>query len=185
MTSETEYVLCPATFYSVQEARDLIRKLRDALQNRSLGTPDFRTELVELFNEIVVNAAEHGMTIAGADAHIRYMPHRRDHAFDCVVVDRGPGIPAPLANRPSLEAFENDADAIRAAVTDQAPSTTGVPFRVPGLQKIHLAMQKTGRALSIHSGTGLLRIRGDGESHFSDTGYYAGTVVRMLIPKPT
>ena len=46
-------------------------------------------------------------------------------------------------------------------------------------------MQKAGRALSIHSGTGLLRIRGDGESHFPDIGYYAGTVVRMFIPEPT
>ena len=45
---------------------------------------------MELFNEAVVNAAEHGMTKDGAGAHVQCMPHRRGHAFDCVVVDRAP-----------------------------------------------------------------------------------------------
>ena len=35
------------------------------------------------------------MTPEGAHAHVRYLPHRRGHAFDAVVEDSGPGIRPP------------------------------------------------------------------------------------------
>ena len=60
-----------------------------------MGAANVRPELVEMFSELVNNAAEHGMTEDGADAHVRYMPHRRNHAFDVVIADSGPRHPGP------------------------------------------------------------------------------------------
>ena len=54
-------------------------------------------DLAALFSELVNNAAEHGMSEQGAQAHVRYMPHRRGWAYDIVVVDSGQGIRANLA----------------------------------------------------------------------------------------
>ncbi len=44
-------------------------------------------------------------------------------------------------------------------------------------------MLKPSRALWIHSGATLLRIRGDGETHVSETVLLDGTMVRMVIPE--
>ena len=51
--------------------------LEENLRERRLGAASVRPEVVEIFSELVNNAAEHGMTEAGANAHVRFMPHRR------------------------------------------------------------------------------------------------------------
>ena len=69
-------------------------------------------DLVALFSELVNNAAEHGMSEQGANAHVRHMPHRRGLAFDVVVVDSGQGIRASLDRNPELPQPDSDAGVI-------------------------------------------------------------------------
>ena len=113
---EIEYALAPTAFYSMREAQELADTLEENLHDRRMGAVVVRPELVEIFSELVNNAAEHGMTPEGAHAHVRYMPHRRGHAFDVVVSDSGDGIRATLAGNPALPLTETDAAAVGLAV---------------------------------------------------------------------
>ena len=65
-TSESEYALEPATFHSMQEAQELASTLEEDLHDQAMGNPSIRPGLVEIFSQLVNNAAEHGMTPEGA-----------------------------------------------------------------------------------------------------------------------
>ena len=145
-TSESEYALEPATFHSMQEAQELASTLEEDLHDQAMGNPSIRPELVEIFSQLVNNAAEHGMTPEGAHAHVRYMPHRRGRAFDAVIADSGPGIRATLARNPALPQPETDAAAMGLAVQELV-SGTGVPTRGIGLWMTVTEMRKPGRKL--------------------------------------
>ena len=109
------------------------------------------------------------------------MPDRRGHAFDVVVVDSGQGIRASMANNPKLSPPETDSEAIGLAVQELV-SGTGIPTRGMGLWMTATEMKKPGRRLSIHSGSGLLTMRGVSEAEIRETGERQGTVVRLTIP---
>ena len=120
-----------AAFGAMTEAQALTDTLEDNLAVLNRGAANGRPELVEIFSELVNNSAEHGMTEAGAQAHVRFMPHRRGEAFDVVVVDEGPGIRETLARNPRLDVPQGDADAILLA-TQELVSGTGDPTRASG-----------------------------------------------------
>ena len=182
MTGENAaYALEPATFHSMREAQELTDTLEENLHDRNMGAANIRPVLVEIFSELVNNAAEHGMTPEGASAHVRYLPHRRGHAFDAVIADTGPGIRATLVQNPNLPQPESDADAIRLAV-QELTSGTSAPTRGIGLWMTLTEMQKPGRKLWIHSDTGLLTMYGTREAEFGVTGSRQGTMVRFTIP---
>ena len=61
-TNESEYALEPATLHSMQEAQELASTLEEDLHDQVMGAPSIRPELVEMFSQLVNNAAEHGMT---------------------------------------------------------------------------------------------------------------------------
>ena len=179
--SETEYALEPTNFRSMQEAQELTYALEENLQERRMGAASVRPEVVEIFSELVNNAAEHGMTEAGANAHIRYMPHRRGQAFDVVVADSGNGIRATLASNPELPRPETDAEAIGLAVQELV-SGSGVPTRGIGLWMTVTEMRKPGRKLWIQSGSGLFTMYGAGEPELREIERRQGTMVRLTIP---
>ena len=180
-TDEIEYRLEPTTFHSMQEAQDLANTLEENLQNRRTGAASMRPEVVEVFSELVNNAAEHGMTPEGAHAHVRYMPHRKGHAFDVVVADSGIGIRSALANNPNLKRPETDEEAIGLAVQELV-SGTGSPTRGIGLWMTLTEMRKPGRKLWIQSGSGLLTMYAEAEPEFRNTQHRQGTMVRLTIP---
>ncbi len=175
------YALEPTTFRSMQEAQELAVSLEENLDERNLGAPNVRPELVEVFSEIVNNAAEHGMTENGASAHVRFMPHRRGHAFDAVIIDSGVGVRATLTNNPHLDVPESDSQAIEMA-TRELVSGTGDPTRGIGLWMTVTEMKRPGRKLWIHSGSGLLVMYGTGEPGFRETEHRQGTLVRFAVP---
>ena len=181
MTQQAEYALEPTTFRSMQEAQDLADWLEENLQHHGMGAANVRPELVEIFSELVNNAAEHGMTELGANVHVRHIPHRRGTAFDAVISDSGPGIRATLARNPKLPQLETDSDAIGLAVQELV-SGTGVPTRGIGLWMTVTEMRKPGRKLFIHSGTGLLVMYGDAEPDLRETEHRQGTMIRLTIP---
>ena len=168
----------------MQEAQDLTKALIENLRDWRMGASSFHADmadLVALFSELVNNAAEHGMSEQGAHVHVRYMPHRKGHAFDIVVVDSGQGIRASLARNPELPKPETDAEAIGLAVQELV-SGTGIPTRGTGLWATVTEMKKPGRRLSIHSGSGLMTMYGVSEAEIRETEKRQGTVVRLTIP---
>ena len=70
-TGEIDYALEPTTFHSMQEAQELVNTLEENLQIRQIGAATVRPELVEIFSKLANNAAEYGMTLEGAQVHVR------------------------------------------------------------------------------------------------------------------
>ena len=178
---EKEYALEPTAFHSMQEAQELADALEESLRDQDMGAPNVHPELVEIFSELVNNAAEHGMTPEGAHAHVRYMPHRRGDAFDVVIADSGAGIRATLTANPKVPQPETDAAAIGLAVQELV-SGTGTPTRGIGLWMTLTEMRKPGRKLWIQSGSGLLTMYGAAEPQLRETEHRQGTMVRLTIP---
>ena len=96
MNAEPFYTLLPTAFHSMQEAQEITSTLEEHINDRNVGAANIRPVLVETFSELVNNAAEHGMSTAGAHAQVRFMLHRRGHAFDAVIADSAPGIRATI-----------------------------------------------------------------------------------------
>ena len=170
-----------AAFGAMAEAQALTDTLEDNLSTLNLGAPNVRAEVAEIFSEIVNNNAEHGMTEAGAQSHVRFIPHRRGEAFDVVVVDEGPGIRETLARNPGLIVPDTDADAILLA-TQELVSGTGTPTRGIGLWMTVTEMRRPGRKLWLHSGTGLLTMYGEVEPEFREIEHRQGVMARLTVP---
>lgn len=174
------YALEPATFRSMAEAQDLTDRLEKNLTDRDMGAANVRPEVVETFSEMVNNAAEHGMTADGAQAHVRYIPHRRGHALEMVVADTGPGIRATLERNPSLQ-VQSDTHALELAVQELISGTAN-PVRGIGLWITATEMQKPGRKMQLHSAGALLTIYGQTPPTVRETAPRQGTLVRLTIP---
>ncbi len=178
---ETPYALDLTAFRSMREAQELAVNLEENLHKRNMGAANVRPELVEIFSEIVNNAAEHGMSEDGALAHVSFMPHRRGSAYDAVIVDSGSGIRATLMQNPNLPRVQTDAQAISLA-TQELVSGTGNPTRGIGLWMTVTEMRKPGRKLWLHSGSGLLTMYGEAEPEFRETEHRQGVMVRLTVP---
>ena len=179
---ETQYALEPTAFRSMREAQELTDTLEQNLQTLDMGAANIRPEVVEVFSELVNNAGEHGLEDNGeANAHVRWMPHRRGHAFDMVVTDQGPGIRATLERNPKLSPVETDSEAIGIAVRELV-SGTGNPNRGIGLWMTVTEMRKPGRKLWVHSGSGLLTMYGDAEPELRGIEHRQGVLIRLTIP---
>ena len=182
MKHDTDYMIAPTTFYNLGEARDLSQAIKNVLQERKLGTESLRWELYKLFDEVVSNAADHGMTPDGARAWVELVPRGRGRAVEWAVEDRGPGIWRTLGNNPNLEKFDNDTDAMSAAFRNQVSSSAGVPFAGLGMEIVRSGVRRLGGTLMVHSGSALFWMPENGESILTDTEHYAGTKVRIAIP---
>ena len=182
-TEDAGYALEPTTFRSMLEARVLTDLLKENLQYRSMGAATVRAKLMEVFSELVNNAAEHGASPGGqpAHVHVRFMADRRGNAFDAVVVDSGPGIRTTLARNPGLPKPESDAGAIGLAVQELV-SGTGDPTRGGGLWMTVTEMRRPGRKLRLHSGQGLLTMYGAAEPALRETEHRQGVMVGLTIP---
>ena len=180
MQDETKYMLEPTAFHSMREAQYLTDQLEERLSKLSNVAANIKPQVVEMFSEMVNNAAEHGMSDAGAHCHVRLMPHRRSLALDSVITDRGPGIRTTLERNPNLQ-VESDEQALRLAV-QELTSGTGNPTRGIGLWIAFLECQKPGRKLQVHSGTGRLTVYGTDSVEFSTAPEHQGTTVRFTIP---
>ena len=180
MQDETTYILEPTAFHSMREAQVLTDQLERSLSNLSNVAANIKPQVVDMFSEMVNNAAEHGMRDAGAHCHVRLMPHRRGLALDCVITDRSPGIRATLERNPNLQ-VESDEQAPRLAV-QELTSGTGNPTRGIGLWTTFLECQKPGKKLQVHSGTGRLTVYGPDSVEFSTAPEHQGTTVRFTIP---
>ena len=181
MDQETDYLLQPSIFHSMREAQELTNTLEQNLATRHPEAASISGVAVETFSELLNNAAEHGMSDAGAHCHVRVMPHRLGNCLDMVVADSGLGIRATLAPNPDLPATQSDQEAIALAI-QELTSGTGTPTRGIGLWISVAEMRRPGRKLQIHSGTGLLTMYGAAEPRLTEAELRQGTTVRATIP---
>lgn len=179
MGDEAKYILSPTGFHSMRESQALTDVLEEALAAQ--GSASVNLEVVEIFAELVGNAAEHGMGDGGAHAHVRRIHHRKGLALDIVIADSGPGIPTTLRRNDKLPRPRTDADAIGLAI-QKLVSGTGDPTRGIGLWMTTTEMRKPARKMLIHSGTGLLTMYGDEEPSLRETDCRQGTLIRLTIP---
>ena len=180
MNPEPLYALDPTPFRSMQEAQELTDQLELNLTDLNLGAANIRPEAVEILSELVNNAAEHGQGDEPTHLHVRFMPHRRGHAFDIVVADSGPGIRATLARNPNIQP-ESDVHALHLAVQELV-SGTGNPVRGIGLWMTLTEMRKPGRKFYLHSGSALLTSYGDSDPQYRPIEHRHGTIARLTIP---
>ena len=165
----------------MREAQELANTLEQNLATRHPEAASISGVAVETFSELLNNAAEHGMSDAGAHCHVRVMPHRMGNSLDMVVADSGPGIRATLAQNPNLPVTQSDQEAIDLAI-QELTSGTGTPTRGIGLWITVAEMRRPGRKLQIHSGAGLLTMYGAAEPQLTETELRPGTTVRATIP---
>ncbi len=132
MDQETGYLLPPAIFHSMREAQKLANTLEHNPATRHSEAASISGVAVETFSELLNNAAEHGMSDAGAHCHVRVMPQRLGDCMDMVVADSGPGIRATLARNPNLSDTQSYSEAIDPAI-QELTSGTGTPTRGIGL----------------------------------------------------
>ena len=147
MNPEPLYALDPTPFRSMQEAQELTDQLELNLTGLNLGAANIRPETVEIFSELVNNAAEHGQSDEPAHLHVRFMPHRRGHAFDIVVADSGPRHPHHPGTQPQPPRPESDVHALHLAVQELVSGTAN-PTRGIGLWMTLTEMRKPGRKMS-------------------------------------
>ena len=110
--------------------------LEENLNQRSMSTANLHAELVETFSELVNNAAEHGMTEKGAQAHIRYVPHRKSRAGNSPYILPDPRIRQPGHSFNHLEkrVVATGADQGKAQPSDDGCNARMHPGPRPGLQ---------------------------------------------------
>ena len=181
MDTETGYALPPSSFHTMREAQELADALERNLATHHPEAASISGVAVETLSELLNNAAEHGMSDAGAQCHVRVLPHRRGSCLDIVVADSGPGIRATLASNPDLPPTESDREAIALAIQELI-SGTGAPARGLRLWITVVEMRRPGRKLQIHSGAGLLTMYGIAEPEITETAIRPGTMVRANIP---
>ena len=75
MQDETTYMLEPTAFHSMREAQVLTDQLEQNLSHLSNVAANIKPQVVEMFSEMVNNAAEHGMSDTGAHCHVRLIPN--------------------------------------------------------------------------------------------------------------
>ena len=85
---------------------------------------NIKPQVVEMFSEMVNNAAEHGMSDTDAHCHVPLMPHRKGLALDSVITDRGPGIRATLERNTNLPRFRRRAALTATSWTSRKSSPT-------------------------------------------------------------
>ena len=153
MQDETTYILEPTAFHSMTEAQVLTDQLEQNLSELSNVTANIKPQVVEMFSEMVNNAAEHGMSNTGAHCHVRLMPHRKGLALDSVITDRGPGIRADRANGVGGDGHNQGAEPHPAAVEREEPRPaggirrTGPQARRPGTHLRHRQSHQGHRSL--------------------------------------
>ena len=135
----------------MQEAQELTGTLEGNLHGLGMGAANVRPGLAAIFPEIINNAAGHGMTGNGVQAHVRFMPHRRGMAFDPVTVGPGPGIRAALARNIEQRQGLPDQEASQLAVQELA-SGAGLPTRRP--RRVHHQRLHPGRRAHTSPGAG-------------------------------
>ena len=173
MDQEAAYLLQPTIFHSIREAQDLANTLEQNLTTQHPEAASISGVAVETFSELLNNAAEHGMSDAGAHCHVRLMPHRMGNCLDIVVADSGPGIRASMTRNPNLPITESDAEAIAMAV-QRLITGTGTLARGIRLKPIAAEMRQPGHKL--------LTMFGTAEPEITETMSRQGTLIRATIP---
>jgi anti-sigma regulatory factor (Ser/Thr protein kinase) len=181
--SQDAQLILPITrFNSEANVEDLANDALDRLQSVAVGAANLYPVVSEIFAELALNAVQHADSQIGAFGLIQFYQFGQQQRFVCTVADGGMGIRRSLERNPELQdRVPYDWTAIELAVQERI-SGTGKPTRGIGLFGVAEDMRKPGRHLIIHSGIGMLEIRGTAYGLASRTSLFPGTLASASIP---
>ena len=178
----TKAVLPLTRFDNISEAEELANRVSEALMDDGYGASNVYSVVSETFAELAVNAAGHSMSPFGAYGIIESDSSNGRPNFLCGVADGGIGIRKSLLGNPAHnEKIGNDWTAIELA-TRELVSGTLDNTRGIGLFGVTEDMRRPGRTLTIHSGTGWMRINETSEYRAVRTSLFPGTLAFASIP---
>lgn len=181
--ADSQLIVPLTQFDTGREVEELANMALDSLSSAGVGAGNLYPVVSEVFAELALNATQHAESPIGAFGLIQFYDFADGKRFVCVVADGGIGIRRALERNPELrERAVYDWTAIELAL-QEGVTGTGVKTRGIGLFGVAEEMQKPGRQLTIHSGIGVLHIRGgDTRATTARQALFPGTLATALIP---
>ena len=175
-------VVLPVTrFKDGSEVETLVNDTLDRLDCASLGSPNIRPFVADVFAELAMNAVQHSESQIDAYGLIQFYEYDQGSRFVCTVADGGIGIRRSLERNPKLRSrVAYDWTAIELACRERI-SGGGDPTRGIGLSWISEEMRRAGRQLIVHSGLGALTINESVESEAKRVSLFPGTLAFASI----
>ncbi len=180
---EDQNVILPIIrFNTISDATNLANDAFTRLQASGRGAANLTAVVVELFSELVLNAAQHSQSSIGALACVQFFEFENGSRFTCSVADGGIGVYESLRRNPSLRSrVAYDWDALELSVRERV-SGTADPHRGIGLYGVSEDVRRPGGSLLLHSGLGVLEINEERESKANRTRLFPGTLASVAIP---
>ena len=186
---DLDVTILPITkFRTEQEANAIWEKASQALVDFNTGPSNTWHEIDGIFEELVLNAAQHSYSPAGSSATLECFTFEDETVFLVGVADAGIGIPKSLRKNPEHKPVLDDEAAILRATEIDVTGT--LESRGVGLYHVMERVRAYRGELMIISGSGYLMVR-SGEDpvlgNLEDLGYpsYPGTIAITSIPIPS
>ncbi len=172
-----------AHFFTTDDVDDLALAAQEHIEANKFGAPNVRPVVYDAFSELAYNAVHHANSPLGAFGMVQYYDFEEGGArFICVVADGGVGIRESLSNNPDiLPRLTSDRTAIHLAVSERI-SGTGDPQRGLGLPYVSGKTRVPRGQLILHSGLGMLNMRGVDTYVLGEATLFPGTLVFAAIP---
>jgi anti-sigma regulatory factor (Ser/Thr protein kinase) len=179
--------IIPAQRFSTSaDVERLANEMAEVFQTQLIGLSFLLQPCHIVFSELADNVLHHAESGSGfvSAARIRHR-ERSGRAVDMVEIavgDAGIGIPAAIRRNPALQP-ESDSSAIRLAlqegVSGLSDSYRGYGLWHVGQEIVRKAQQ---RSMVLRSGSGLVRLRGDGRLRRAEYKHFPGTLAHVMIP---
>jgi hypothetical protein len=179
--TDDQVVLAVSRFSTETDVTRLVEEATEVLAQSRFGTGGIVPVVGDVFAELGLNAVQHSTSPVGAVGLIQFRQTQKGRRFVCVVADGGIGIRASLEHNTTLRPLvPYDWTAIELALQERISGTTD-PTRGIGLYSIAEEMQKAGRQMIIHSGTGMMSVSAL-NNQAQRTTLFPGTLVAVEIP---
>jgi hypothetical protein len=173
-------------FRSSAEVEEVANAMAEVFQTELVGVSFLLQPCHVVFSELADNVLHHSESDGGfvSAARIRHRDQsgRPVDMVEIAVGDAGIGIPNSLRQNPSLKA-DTDSAAIRLALQE---GVSGLPDSYRGYGLWHIEQEIRGKAqqrsMVLRSGTGLVRLRGDGRLRQAEYKRFPGTLAHVMIP---
>ena len=183
-----DIVVLPVTrFRTEEEANVLWERTSHGLIDCNVGPSNTCQEIDGIFEELVLNAAQHSFSSIGCSATVECFTSEEEIVFIVGVVDAGIGIPKSLRRNPEYEPISYDEDAISRAMEIDVTGT--MEPRGVGLYHVTERVRAYRGELAIISGGGYLMVEEGNAPILGDLeelGHppYEGTIAIVSIPIP-
>ena len=175
--------MVPCThFVREYDIEQLANQMEAEFQTELVGYSSLLQTCQGIFSEIAANVVYHADSDGGYVLAQQYN-YSSGPVVEIAVADCGIGIRASLQKNPSHSMISSDVQAIERSLIEGVSSLRD-PHRGYGLHHVTGDVKHSkNREMTIRSGQGILKIRGDGKiTKDYDSPVYTGTIVSVIIP---